>query len=291
VSEDFDYEDRVAEIVGRFRAAGADAMAAAKDLDDPLWRARLTQELFGVCQAVGTKSTRLRRRSMAEAVAAHGNDAVARALRLTPGRVSQLANDPAKHRVFFGSGTVRVGYPLRQLSTDRERPVIAAEDAATANTLATLLEGLDLEVDRITIDPGHSALPDTDSIVVCGPKSAPIAARLLERDPALAMVEDGGRWWIEETASSTRRGSPADQPEPRQADIAYLARHNINGRVVVHIAGIHSIGSLGAAHYLAANLPTLFSTTGTAPFSAIIGCTHDGTNILTSELVAGPFPW
>ncbi|MGY6658671.1 hypothetical protein ACXIZN_41585 [Amycolatopsis sp. TRM77291] len=291
MSEDFDYEARVAEIVARFRAAGADAMAAAKGLDDPVWRTRLAQELFGVCQAVGTKSTRLRRRSMAEAVAARGNDAVAKELRLTPGRVSQLANDPAKHRVFFGSDTVRVAYPLRHLSTDRERPMIAAEDAATANTLATLLEGLDLEVDRVAIEPGHRELPDADTIVVCGPKSAPVAARLLERDPALAMIEDGGRWWIEETGSSTRRGSPADQPEPRQADIAYLARQIINGHAIVHIAGIHSIGSLGAAHYLAANLPALFSTTGATPFSAIIGCTHDGTNITTSELVAGPFAW
>ncbi|MEV6909071.1 hypothetical protein [Amycolatopsis sp. NPDC051071] len=58
--------------------------------------------------------------------------------------------------------------------------------------------------DPTRIDPGHSELPDGDTILVCGPKSAPVAARLLHRDPALTMLEDGGRWWIEPTAGSAR---------------------------------------------------------------------------------------
>ncbi len=291
MSEDVDYEARVAEIAARFGAAGAEAMAAAKDLDDPLWRARLAQELYGVCQALGTKSTRLRRRSMAEAVDARGNDAVAKELRITPGRVSQLASDPARHRAFFGANTVRIGYPVRRLSTDRDRPMIAAEDAATTDLLATLLDGLDLETDRVAIEPSHSELPDGDVILVCGPKSAPVAAYLLDRDPALSMLEDAGRWWIEPTAGSARYGSPSDQADPRDSDIAYLARHVIDGRVVVHIAGIHSIGSLGAAQHLTDTIAALFKNVGQTQFSAIISCTYDGMRVTGTDMVAGPFMW
>jgi hypothetical protein len=49
------------------------------------------------------------------------------------------------------------------------------------------------------------------------------------------------------------------------ADIAYIGRHTDGGRVTVHIAGIHAIGSLGAAAHLAAHLPGLYAQTGDAP--------------------------
>ncbi len=92
-------------------------------------------------------------------------------------------------------------------------------------------------------------------------------------------------------------GSPADEDPAQDADIAYLARHFLDGRVVVHIAGIHAIGSLGVADYLTSHLdalfihPDLFTPTGERPFSAVIRASFDGLTITHSGLIAGPYPW
>jgi len=53
------------------------------------------------------------------------------------------------------------------------------------------------------------------------------------------------------------------------ADIAYIGRHADEGRVVVHIAGIHSIGSLGATHYLTTHLAELFRKVGDESMSQV----------------------
>ncbi|KFZ76981.1 hypothetical protein ED92_38330 [Amycolatopsis sp. MJM2582] len=92
-------------------------------------------------------------------------------------------------------------------------------------------------------------------------------------------------------ACTTRYGSPSDQPATQPGDIAYLARHVIDDRVIIHIAGIHSIGSLGAAHRLADTLAALHKKAGKTQFSAIIRCTYDGMRITSADLHAGPFTW
>lgn len=61
--------------------------------------------------------------------------------------------------------------------------------------------------------------------------------------------------------------------------------------MVVHIAGIHAIGSLGAVHYLTANLANLYGETDDKSFSLAVRSTYDGLDITDSELAAGPFVW
>lgn len=144
---------------------------------------------------------------------------------------------------------------------------------------------------RYQIEPERTDPPPGDTVVVCGPKSALIGADLMARDPALGMTESGGRWQIHDRRSDQLIGSPADEDPAQDADIAYLARHVLDGQVVVHIAGIHAIGSLGAAHYLTSHLAELFAQTGDQPFSAVVRASFDGLNITGSELAAGPYPW
>ncbi|GAB3000434.1 hypothetical protein GCM10017788_49870 [Amycolatopsis acidiphila] len=245
-------------------------------------------------QQRATELARLRKAAIEEAHRERGMSytEIAAALGITKGRITQIRSTaPPAERAFFGVGPVSIGVPYRYQTTDRERPLIAAEDAETANQLESLLNAMSLATSRFQIEPDRSDPPAGDVVVVCGPKSAPIGADLLAADPVLAMVEDEGRWWIENRTDHSRIGSPTDDASPSSADAAYVARHVVDGRVIVHIAGIHGIGPLGATHYLTAHLAELFQQTGRQPASLVVRATYDGLTITDSELAAGPYLW
>ncbi|HJQ44810.1 MAG TPA: hypothetical protein VJ870_00610 [Amycolatopsis sp.] len=275
-------------------------MTSAEDFEsvrrdpDPIRRGKRATALLTMYQQRATELARLRKAAIEEA---HGDmglsyTEIANALGITKGRITQIRSTaPAAERAFFGVGPVSVGVPYRYQTTDRERPLIAAEDAETGNQLEALLSDLSLTVSRYQIEPERTDPPAGDVIVVCGPKSAPLGADLMDQDPALGMVEDEGRWWIEHRTDGTRFGSPSDDPKPQSADVAYVARHVVDGRVIVHIAGIHGIGSLGATHYLSQHLPEVFREVGPQSASLVARSTHAGLTITGSELAAGPYVW
>jgi hypothetical protein len=273
-------------------------MAKVDDFDsvrrdpDPVRRGRRATELLMIYQQRATELARLRRAAIEEAHRDRGMSytEIATALGITKGRITQIRSTaPVPERALFGVGPVSIGIPYRYRATDRVRPLIAAEDVQTGEQLEALLGGLALAVTRFQIEPETTEPPEGDAIVVCGPKSAPIGTELLSRDPALSMVEDGGRWWIEHRNTGTRIGSPTDDDPTKPADVAYLARHHHGSRVIIHIAGIHAIGSLGAAHYLTTHAAELFRQVGS--FSVAIQATYQGLSITESRLAAGPYTW
>jgi hypothetical protein len=216
---------------------------------DPVRRGRRATELLAAYQQRAAELARLRRVAVEDAHRDLGMSytQVAAAMGLSKGRVSQIRGTaPPPERAFFGIGPVSVGVPLRHGVTDRQRPLVAAEDMRAGDEAARLLEGYGLAVTRYQVDPRTAAAPPGDAVVICGPKTAPVGAALLARDRALDMREEGGRWWIIERRTGQRLGSPSDEPGPAAADLAYIGRHQISGHVTVHIAGIHAIGSLGA---------------------------------------------
>lgn len=197
----------------------------------------------------------------------------------------------AAERNFFGDGPVTVAIPLRKGVVERERVLIAAEDSATVDQCESILAGQTLASIRTTITPDTTELPAGDAIVVCGPKSAPVGAWLLDRDPRLRMIEDRSQWSIFDRITGERHPSPSDGPDYPSRDIAYFARHLIDGRTVLHIAGIHAIGSLGMVHYLTCNLTELSATFGDEPFSLVTISDYDGLTITGSALFLGPHRW
>jgi hypothetical protein len=274
--------------------SSADDFDSVRSDPDPVRRGRRATTLLTIYQQRAAELARLRKAAIEEAHRERDMSytEIAALLGITKGRITQIRSSaPRPERAFFGVGPVSVGVPYRYRTTDRERPLVAAEDFQTGEQLERLLTGLAFAVTRYQIEPDRAEPPEGDTVVVCGPKSAPIGASLLADDPALGMVEDGGRWWIEHRATGERFGSPADDHPAKPADIAYVARHQRAGGVAVHIAGIHAIGSLGAAHYLTAHLAELFRQTGDRPFSLVIRSTHDGLNITGSELAGGPYLW
>lgn len=261
---------------------------------DPVRRGRRATELLAVYQQRAAELARLRRVAVEDAHRELGLSytQIAAAMGLTKGRVSQIRGTaPPPERAFFGTGPVSVGVPLRHGVTDRQRPLVAAEDMRAGEEAARLLEGYTLAVTRYQIDPQTAAAPPGDAVVICGPKTAPVGAALLARDKALDMREEHGRWWIIQRATGQRLGSPSDEVDPAAADLAYLGRHQLDGHITVHIAGIHAIGSLGAVHYLAGHLAELFAGAGDASLSLVTRASYDGLEITGSSLAAGPFTW
>lgn len=275
-------------------------MESADDFDsvrrdpDSLRRGQRATELLTTYQQRATELARLRRAAIEETHRERGMSytEIAAALGITKGRITQIRGTaPGPERVFFGVGPVSIGVPYRYQTTDRTRPLVAAEDAKTGGALEELLDTLSLAVTRYQIEPDRTELPTGDTIVVCGPKSAPIGEELLGRDPALTLVRDEGRWWISHRVSGDRFGSPTDDADPANADIAYIARHQVDGRTVVHIAGVHTLGSLAASHYLAEHLAGIFGQTGDTSFSFAVQGSYEDLTITGTKLLAGPYVW
>ncbi|MGL5811242.1 MAG: sigma factor-like helix-turn-helix DNA-binding protein [Nocardioides sp.] len=267
---------------------------AVRHESDPVRRARRATELLTKYQQRAAELARLRREAIESAHRERGMSytEIAAELGITKGRVTQIrTRAPQPERAFFGTGPITVGTPYRYHVADREQPVIAAEDADAADHLERLLSGLGFSLNRFRIEPDLGDLPDSDAVVICGPKSAPVATRLIGQDPALRVIEADGLWWIRETQSGKRHGSPSDQSPPEQSDLAYVARHHGRRQTIVHIAGLHAIGSLGAAHYLAQQVGSLFREAGEHSMSCVVRSHHDGLEITGSELMAGPFVW
>jgi hypothetical protein len=274
--------------------AGGDEFDQVRADPDPISRGRRATTLLGVYQQRSTELARLRKRAIEEAHRRRGMSytEIAELLGISKGRVTQIRADaPVAERAFFGVGPVAVGIPYRYQVTDRNRPLIAAEDSKTSEQVQQLLRELAFTVTAYEIEPEREEAPAGDAVVICGPKSAPLGARLMAGDPALGMVKDGGRWWIEHRPSGERFGSPSDTGEGANGDVAYVARHREQGRVIVHIAGIHAIGSLGAAHYLTGHLPDVYAQVDDSSCSMVVRCSYDGLTVLASELLAGPYAW
>ncbi|NEW59592.1 sigma-70 family RNA polymerase sigma factor, partial [Nocardia cyriacigeorgica] len=121
----------------------------------------------------------------------------------TKGRVSQIRSTaPKPQRAFFGVGPVGIGIPRRfGLEEGRERPFFDANDQATQEALERTLAELSLATSRFAIDPDREEIPTGDCIIVCGPKSAPIARTLLAADADLSFDRTDDGWSIVDARS------------------------------------------------------------------------------------------
>lgn len=246
---------------------------------DPGERARLATQLLSTYQRRVAKIAHTRRRAIAELRSSGLSYAqVADVLGLSRGRIAQLDTTPyAVEQEFFGGHDVTIATPLRTAGI--ERPVIAQEDFEAAMKLSRFLNAARVNTTFAQIAPdGAVDLSPPALVLICGPKSSPVVRELIGTDPILRFAPDEGeRWHITDRGSGESFWSPLDVGQPRNEDVAYLARLRLPGqqRTALVIAGIHAVGSLGVASYLSEpdNLHRLHSQVGARPFSAVVRST------------------
>jgi hypothetical protein len=259
---------------------------------DPLRQARRATDLLAVYQQRSMELARLRRDAIDRAASELGMTytAVAAAVGVSKGRVTQIRHSaPPTERAFFGVGPVTVAIPERRMP-GRALPVISSEDAASAEFVTGLLQGLSLQVRsaRVPVDRGWQP-PAGDVVAICGPKSSPTIAEVLAADPLLDFAPDqAGRWRIRDRDRGQVWGSGMDEDPPRAEDVAYLGRVWRQGGALLVVAGVHAIGSLGALTWLAGHLPETHHAVGAQPFSMVVRATYDGPAITGSEVVCPP---
>lgn len=216
---------------------------------------------------------------------------VAKALGITKGRVTQIRSSaPSAARALFGIGPVTVVLPYRLQVTDRERPLLASEDVAAGELAKQLLESFGFTTRSAQVGPDDTELPAGDLFVICGPKSSPAVAGLLDTDPRLTIEHDEDGWFIKDRQTQEQHRSPMDT-SGANADVAYVARRSMGNRTITHVAGLHAIGSLGALTHLTVAAAELFSATGPSDFSLMVESSHDDLAITRAAALSAPLRW
>ncbi|WP_280255468.1 sigma-70 family RNA polymerase sigma factor [Nocardia wallacei] len=273
-----------------------DEFEAVRRDPDPLRRGRRATELITLYQQRATELARLRRVSIDEAHRDLGLNYkdIADQLGISKGRITQIRNTaPGPERAFFGVGPVSVGIPRRRgFEEGRERTFVDQSDLNTRATVRATLDRLSLVSTEFDIEADRADVPPGDTVVICGPKSAPVALALLAADPCLGFERDDERWWIIDDRGGQRFDSPYRREKLVHTDVGYFARHLAGDRVVIHIAGIMSVGSLGVARWLDENLLTLYSQNAAKSISGVVACDFDDDFAVTdSRIIAGPYQW
>ncbi|WP_058854178.1 sigma-70 RNA polymerase sigma factor region 4 domain-containing protein [Nocardia jinanensis] len=271
---------------------GANEFDEVRSDPDPVRRGQLATELITLYQQRATELARLRREAIEEAHRTGlSYTEIAERLGITKGRIGQIrTNAPPPERAFFGVGPVAVGIPGQAGAEDeREHLHFDVSYQATQERVEVDLARLSLASTRFEIDSDTEQVPAGDAVVICGPDSAPVAESLLAADESLSFENIDGTWCLIEKSSGRRYSSPFRADLTNRIDIGYLGRRVEDGRVIVQIAGVTSIGSMGVAHWLTGNLSELYEPS--AEFtSAVIECDFDTEPSITgSRIVAGPF--
>lgn len=269
-----------------------DEFDAIRNDPDPIRRGLRAGELIAVYQQRSTELARLRKAAIEQANRDLGLSfsEIGDRLGLTKGRISQIRTSaPPPERAFFGVGPVAIGVPRRIGHEEgRERAYVDTNDEATRTYLQRKLSELSLTATQFDIEPDTETVPSGDCIIVCGPKSAPVARHLLADDPLLAFDRGEAGWSIVDNRRDDRHFSPYRTDGTRK-DIGYLSRRISDNRVIVHIAGITAVGSEGVAHWLSDNLPTVYDPAANLT-DCIIECEFDQKLSVTgSRLLAGPY--
>ncbi|MEV6601348.1 sigma factor-like helix-turn-helix DNA-binding protein [Actinoplanes sp. NPDC051346] len=245
----------------------------------PRERAIAAHALIDDYQSAIGELSRLRREALEELLSSGMSQSqIADMLDMSRSRVSQLLSAGIRpERAFLGTGGLTVALGGKH-EAGKEKPgaVVSAEALAAYDRLAELARSLGLKAEyEVVPPPGFVTLNRSNLIVACGPRLSPLVQQILESDSNIGFAKDSEGWHLIERHTGTVHRSPCDSG--KNADVAYLGRlPRPDGKgTFLYMAGIHAIGTAGAAHYIENNLAELYREMKTRRFSVIVTCEFD----------------
>lgn len=247
--------------------AGADAATRAK---------RFTEAAADYQDAV-TEVSRRRLEALQELVTeGKTHQEIAAILGVSRARVGKLlTTGPKPERALLGTGalTIAVGGKSEGLRPNPST-VFSAESLQARDLITETARTYGLDVTHDMVDPpGMVNLIRPNLVVIGSPRLLPFVAQVLESDRNLGFGNGAQGWYLTEGDKLHR--SPADRGD--SADVAYLGRlprPDSNG-TFLYVAGIHAMGTLGAATHLCGHVAELYEQVRTRRWSMLIECRYD----------------
>lgn len=254
-------------------------LRALCDIADPADRARQASDLVAGYQASMIEISRIRREALDDLVSQGMTHAeIAAKIGTTRARVSQLlTSGPRPERAFLGSGTITVaiGGKLEQGRSDTsQQPVVSAEAVQAYETLSVLARSLNLQATQEVVPPpGFVQLNRTNLIVLTSPRLLPFVGQVLDSDSRYGFASDDQGWYLVDRETRTDYRSPRDADE-ELSDYAYIGRlPRPDGRgTFLYLAGIHAVGTLGAAKFIEEHIEDLYRELKSRRFSVLVKC-------------------
>lgn len=255
-----------------------DDLAKLADADAET-RAQRAGELVARYSELSNEASRVRREALTELVDGGRSHAdLARLLGVTRSRIGQLlSSGPRPERALFGTGAITVAIGGK-VESGRSQPsaVISAEALAAYHLIQETCAEHKLQAEYEVVPPPGMVRLNRDNLIVIGsPRILPLVGQVLEADENLQFDSGAQGWFIRDLAQNEVYRSPSDNGEG--CDYAYVGRlPRPDGRgTFLYIAGIHAMGTQGAAHYLTHHLTELYQEVRTGRWSTIVATHYD----------------